>query len=550
MRPPIHSRPHARPHALWAFIPAALLLSATAAGAAETPTFSRDVAPILFEKCVQCHRPNEAAPMSLLSYREARPWARGMARAVQNGDMPPWSGESERVEFRNDLSLSPEQIATITDWATGGAPEGDRDDLPPAPTFAEGWTLGEPDYVLTLDRVDVPADGPDLFPKQRLQLDLEEERWVRAIEVLPGDRRATHHFQATYTTPRRQSDGPIGSGDQVSEGAGGSGVFGIWTAGMPPYVFPEGTGRVLGPGTTITMDSHYHPFGEATSDETRIGIYFGEGELEREVATVSVANTGIRIPPGASHHAEEGFFQPDEDMQILAFSPHMHVRGKAMTYRIVHADGTTETLLDVPKYDYNWQWLYYPTEPIDLPATSRIEVTAVWDNSDENPANPDPAREIVYRGDVFNEMFVGFMEIVRKDGGYHRPLNNVDKLNQLIARHPRGTSFLAEGFLPVAFWAPREGEGILYVVTGLQMFTVTLDDVAWSDDRLRVRTHFPTPEASAITTVIDGTLDDQGVLVGTITIGADTERPFEMKMVAQPAGHARPGEATGAAAGE
>lgn len=546
MRSPIRRRPHT----IAALVAGTVLLTASAAGAADTPTFSRDVAPILFEKCVQCHRPNQAAPMSLLSYREARPWARGMARAVENRDMPPWSAESEHVVFRNDLSLSTEQIATITGWAAGGAPEGDPADMPPTPTFADGWTLGEPDHVLTLDRVDVPAEGPDLFPKQRIALDLEEERWVRAIEFLPGDRRATHHFQATYTTPRRESRGPIGSGERVSEGAAGSGVFGIWTAGMPPYVFPEGTGRVLGPGTTITMDSHYHPFGEATSDVTRIGIHFGEGELEREVATVSVANTGIRIPPGARHHAEEGFFQPDDDMQILAFSPHMHVRGKAMTYRLVHADGTSETLLDVPKYDYNWQWLYYPTEPIDLPADSRIEVTAVWDNSEGNPANPDPTREIIYRGDVVNEMFVGFMEIVRKDGGYHRPKENVDKLTNLIARHPRGTSFLVEGFLPTAFWTPHEGEGILYVASGLQMFTITLDDFSWSGDRLRVTTHFPTPEASAITTVIDGELDAQGVLRGTITMGADTERPFEMKMVGQPAGRAPSTEATGAAAGE
>ncbi|MXX75017.1 MAG: alkyl hydroperoxide reductase, partial [Holophagales bacterium] len=132
-----------RPHPLAAFVGGTLLLTPTVAAADDTPTFSRDVAPILFEKCVQCHRPNQAAPMSLLSYREARPWARGMARAVENGDMPPWSAESEHVVFRNDLSLSAEQIATITDWAAGGAPEGDPADLPPAPTFPEGWTLGE-----------------------------------------------------------------------------------------------------------------------------------------------------------------------------------------------------------------------------------------------------------------------------------------------------------------------------------------------------------------------------------------------------------------------
>ena len=236
MRSPIHTHRHR----FKALLVAAVLLAATAAAAVETPTFSRDVAPILFEKCVQCHRPNQAAPMSLLSYREARPWARGMARAVENRDMPPWSAESEHVVFRNDLSLSPEQIATITSWAAGGAPEGDPADLPPTPTFSDGWTLGEPDYVLTLDRVEVPAEGPDIFPKQQIKLDLEEERWVRAIEFMPGDRRATHHFQATYTTPRPRRGGPVGAGEKVREGSGGSGVFGIWTAGMPPYVFPEG----------------------------------------------------------------------------------------------------------------------------------------------------------------------------------------------------------------------------------------------------------------------------------------------------------------------
>ncbi len=533
---PIHTRPR-RPSAL---LPVAVLFAPTAVGAVETPTFSRDVAPILFEKCVQCHRPNQAAPMSLLSYRLARPWARSMARAVENGDMPPWSGESERVAFRNDLSLSADQIATITAWAAGGAPEGDPADLPPTPTFAEGWTLGEPDLVLTLDRVEVPGAGDDVFPKQVIELDLEEERWVRAIEFMPGDRRAAHHFQATYASPRREREDRAGAPGRV----GGSGVFGIWTAGMPPYVFPEGTGRVLTPGTTITVDSHYHPFGEATSDETRIGIFFGEGELEREVGTVSVANTGIRIPPGAAHHAEHGFYIPDEDMQILAFSPHMHVRGKAMTYRLVRPDGSSETLLDVPKYDYNWQWLYYPTQPIDIPAGSRVEVTAVWDNSEENAANPDPTREIIYRGDVFNEMFVGFLEVVRKQGGYLQPRESVDKLRDLIAPHPQGTSFLVEGVVPLAFHAPREGEGILYIVNGMVMFTITLDDFEWAGDRLRLTTQFPTPEASAITTVIEGELDADGALRGKIVMGADTERPLPVKMVGRPAGRTTPAEAT------
>ena len=488
--------------------------------------------------------------MSLLSYREARPWARGMARAVENGDMPPWSAESEHVVWKNDLSLSPEQIATITSWATGGAPEGDPADLPPTPTFSDDWTLGEPDYVLTLDRVEVPAEGEDVFPKQQIKLDLEEERWVRAIEFLPGDRRATHHFQTTYTTPRRRTGGPIGAGEKVREGAGGSGVFGIWTAGMPPYVFPEGTGRVLGPGTTILVDSHYHPGrrGDLGRNPHRRLLRRGRTRArggDRLGSEHRHPHSSGRRPPRGERLLQAGRGHADPRVQ-----PHMHLRGKAMTYRLVHPDGAAETLLDVPKYDYNWQWLYYPTEPIDIPAGSRVEVTAVWDNSENNPANPDPTREIIYRGDVIHEMFVGFMEVVRKEGGYHRPRPNLDKLKDLIARHPGGTSFLVEGFMPIAFDAPHDGEGVLYLVNGLQMFTITLDDIAWSGNRLQVTTQFPTPEASAITTVIEGELDADGALQGTITIGSDSGRPMQMKIVGHPVGQAPSGEATGAAAGE
>ena len=292
MRSPIHTHRHR----FKALLVAAVLLAATAAPAVETPTFSRDVAPILFEKCVQCHRPNQAAPMSLLSYREARPWARGMARAVENRDMPPWSAESEHVVFRNDLSLSPEQIATITSWAAGGAPEGDPADLPPTPTFLRRLDAGR-----TGLRAD-PRSGRGSCRWRRRLPQAADQAGPRGRALGAGDRVHARRPPRYPPLPGDLHDaaprrgGPVGAGEKVREGSGGSGVFGIWTAGMPPYVFPEGTGRVLGPGTSIMIDSHYHPFGEATSDETRIGIFFGEGELQREVATVSVANTGIRIP--------------------------------------------------------------------------------------------------------------------------------------------------------------------------------------------------------------------------------------------------------------
>ena len=305
------------------------LVAASPAAAADAPTYSRDVAPIFFKNCVQCHRTGEIAPMSLMTYREARPWARSIARAVENRDMPPWSGDSDNHEWSNDISLTDGEIEKIVDWAKAGAPQGDPADLPEAPTFPTGWKLGEPDHVVTLDSIEVPAEGDDLFPQQVIEVDLGEPRWIRAIEFLPEDSRVTHHFLTTYAT---------------SMGEGGpayTGVLGIWTAGMPPYVFPDGVGRRFGSKIRIIVDQHYHPIGEAS----RIGLHFGEGELQKEVITIPVTNTGLRIPPGAGHHAETAHRLFDKDTQILAFSPHMHVRGKAMTYVVTYPDGSTETLL-------------------------------------------------------------------------------------------------------------------------------------------------------------------------------------------------------------
>lgn len=494
--------------------------------AAEQVTYSKDVAPIFFEHCAMCHRPGEVAPMSLLSYQEARPWAKSIAKAVGQRVMPPWSGESENRTWKNDISLSQEQIDTILAWVAQGAKRGNPTDMPNAPTFPTGWTLGEPDYVITLDAVEVPAAGEDLFLKQWTTLDIDETKWVNAIEFIPGDRRATHHIQTTYNN--------AGSAQIGAKSAAGTGVLAIWTAGMPPFTFPEGVGRVIGPQTKVLIDSHYHPFGEATTDRTKIGLHFGEGELKKQVATMIVSNTGMRIPPGAPHHAEVGFSVFDRDMQILAFSPHLHLRGKAMRYDLIYPDGERETLLNVPKYNYNWQWQYYPTEPIDVPAGSTLEVTAVWDNSADNPFNPDPTQEIIYRGNVFNEMFVGFFEAIPKEGVYHDPKPAKVQLLNLLAAHPPEDSYFVGGFIPMGLYLPSEGEGWLYLVQGVNMFTITLDDIQWDGDHLVVTTQLPTREASATLSIIEGDRDNDGRIKGEFRYGIDSPAPLTMPMIAQP----------------
>ena len=509
------NRPAQRFHLglLIALLPCLCLSAGTAAFANEAPTFARDVAPIFFENCVQCHRAGEVAPMSLMSYQEARPWARSIARQVEARDMPPWSGESDRHEWSNDMSLSDDEIATITGWVKAGAPEGVAADLPEAPSFSSGWTLGEPDYIITLDSIEVPADGEDIFPKQVIKVDLGEPRWVRAIEFNPEDSRVTHHFLSNYASDT------------------GAGLLAIWTAGMPPYVFPEGMGRKLGSQITVVVDQHYHPMGEATSDASRIGLYFGEGELKKEVATIPVTNTGLRIPPGAGNHAENAHFLFHKDSQILAFSPHMHVRGKAMSYELTYPDGQKEMLLDVPDYDYNWQWLYYPTAPIDIPAGSRLDVTAVWDNSEGNPANPDPSQEVIYRGDTFNEMFNGFIEVIQNEGVDFAPQDPEEQVRDLLALHPPTDSFVVDSFMKIGFHAPRTGEGWLYMGG---IFSIVLDDFEWNGSELKITTQFSTLEASATTTLIEGKLDEEGVFRGQLTIGSDTEKPMQLPIVGQP----------------
>ena len=493
------------------------LPTASVAGV-DAPTYSRDVAPIFFQKCVQCHRTGEVAPMSLMNYRETRPWARSIARAVANRDMPPWSGDSDKHVWSNDMSLSDAQIETINSWVKAGAPEGDPAELPAAPTFPSGWLLGEPDYVIELDSIEVPAEGEDLFPKQVVDVDLGESQWIRAIQFLPEDGRVTHHFLTTFTS-------------RFDDGRTSSGLLGIWTAGMPPYEFPEGVGRRFGSKVKVTVDQHYHPIGEATRDASKIGLYFGKGDLKKEIQTIPVTNTGLRIPPGAAHHAENAHYLFDKDMQILALSPHMHVRGKAMSYELTYPDGTKEMLLDVPKYDYNWQWLYYPTEPIDVPAGSRLDVTAVWDNSADNPANPDPTKEIIYRGDTFSEMFNGFIEVVQKDGVLIDQPDPKEQILSLLALHPDNDSYFVDGFLKMGFHAPREGEGWLYMGG---IFSIVLDDFQWDGDKLKITTQFSTPEASATETVIEGELDENGVLKGTLTIGTDSPQPRSLPIMAKP----------------
>ncbi|MEK7793782.1 MAG: thiol-disulfide isomerase, partial [Candidatus Hydrogenedentota bacterium] len=371
-------------------------------------TYAKDVAPILFDNCVRCHRSGEVAPMSLLTYDEVRPFAKAMKEKVVKGDMPPWKVDPKYGVFANDMRLTKGQIETIAAWVDDGAPRGNPADMPPAPVFGEGWQLGEPDYVVELPEQIVPAAMEDLFPNRFAMVDLPEARWVRAIEFMPGDKRVVHHV-LSFLGDLRMSSGSDDVEEAQQRGGGQAEIFLVYVAGSQATVYPEGMGRKLTKKQPMTFNMHYHACGEDTKDVTKLGLYFGEGDLKKSISTTFAVNLGLKIPPGEANYEKTAMYLFDADSRIVSFLPHMHMRGKSMMYRAIYPDGREETLLNVPQYDYNWQWIYYPKEPVSVPAGTRVVVTAAYDNSEANTANPDPKRTVYYRDPTFEEMFVGFM---------------------------------------------------------------------------------------------------------------------------------------------
>ncbi|MFP6615189.1 MAG: alkyl hydroperoxide reductase [Candidatus Hydrogenedentota bacterium] len=372
---------------------------------AEKVAYTKDVAPILYEKCLRCHRAGEMAPMSLRNYSEARPWAKAIKEKVVKREMPPWFADPAHGEFSNNPSLTEEEIATIVAWVDEGAVRGNPKDMPEYPGFTEGWQNGEPDQVILLPEVKIPAEGSDIFPNLMFKAEVDDSRWIQSVEIRPTNREVAHHvviFQNGF-----------GGGTGMS---GGFDVLGTWAVGTEPSVYPEGMGRRIKNGQTLMANMHYHPNGTATTDVTKIGLYHGEGKLKNEITATLGGSFGFRIPAGAANHTEVESWHVAEDIKIISLFPHMHLRGKAMQFKAVYPDGKGKILLDVPAYSFDWQLFYYPKEPIVVPAGSKIEITAVWDNSEDNPNIPDPTRTVGFGLESTDEMMFGVFEYVYADG--------------------------------------------------------------------------------------------------------------------------------------
>ena len=373
-----------------------------AGGRAATVTFTRDVAPILYKSCVECHRPGEIAPMPLVTYQDARPWAKSIRDYVASRRMPPWPADPSHEHFANDRRLAEREISTIVAWVNAGAPKGDDRDLPPAPRFVEGWSIGQPDLVLQMSQeFEVPAEGVVPYKYFTVPTNLTEDKWVTAAEFRPGNRAVVHHIIGFIQEPGKK----FGEGPQLSLGG--------TAPGDPPKRFPKGTAKRLKAGSSIVFQVHYTPNGEAVRDRSSVGIIFAREPVEKTVLAAAVLNARFAIPPGDANYEVKSSWTAKEDVTVLNLMPHMHVRGKDFTYTVTFPDGRKEVILRVPRYDFNWQLTYDFKQPLRLPAGSRVDCVAHFDNSAANKSNPDPAKEVRWGDQTWEEMMIGFFDYTR-----------------------------------------------------------------------------------------------------------------------------------------
>jgi hypothetical protein len=378
--------------------------SARPAAATTAITYARHIAPILYKNCTECHRPSMSAPMSLMHYDEVRPWARAIKQRVVKREMPPWSADPAHGKFKNDPSLSQKDIDTISAWVDGGAPKGDARDMPPVPAYTEGWTIGTPDAIFTMtEPYHVPADGTIPYQYIRIPTHLAEDKWIQAIEFKPGDRRVVHHIIASAQ--------PAGGNASDERTAGRTSLGGI-TPNKPGVTFEPGVARLLRANSEIILQIHYTTVGEATSDVTSVAVIYAKSPPQKVVAGGNILNARFAIPPGAANHEVTGSRTFADDTLLTTMMPHMHVRGKSMTYTAVYPDGRKEILLHVPKYDFNWQHSYELAEPKLMPKGTRLEVAAIYDNSTANIFNPDPTATVRWGDQTWEEMMIGFYSTV------------------------------------------------------------------------------------------------------------------------------------------
>ena len=430
----------------------AICLAATPPAPNTNVTFTHDVAPILYKHCVGCHHPNDIAPMSLLTYKDARPWAASIRQAVLSGKMPPWKADPHFGKWSNDPRLSDTEVAALKAWIDGGKLEGDPRDMPPLPDFPDGWKIGKPDAIITIPEQTIEGSGPDEYVYLNVPTNFKEDRWIVASELRPGNRRIVHHAhvfvvdppdpnkttgpKATSLDPQKEyanwlkikqgtiewvrPEAPvIDNGCSVDDNGTFPGshtsdlgsLISSYLPGREADVYPEGTARKIPAGATINFQIHYsHTTGKKEVDATSVGLIFAKEPPRQVSRRIDLSNHMFMIPAGDSEHSVTECHTFNKDILVTSLTPHMHLRGKSMRIVADLPTGERKTLLYVPAYSFNWQITYRTEEPIFLPKGTRVEILATFDNSANNPLNPDATKPVRWGSASETEMMDGWIE--------------------------------------------------------------------------------------------------------------------------------------------
>jgi hypothetical protein len=419
---------------------------------ASAPAFYRDIAPILQQHCETCHRTGGIAPMPLQTYVQAKTYAAAIAASAKSKSMPPWFAVAGIGHFSNDPSLTPEQIATLAAWAAAGAPIGDAKDAPPPIHWAESWTIPQPDVILPMTRgVAIPSDGDVDYTYEVVPTHFTEDRWIQSVEVLPSLRPNVHHA-VVYVRPPNSNwmrHAPVGvpfTADELTDAEDRRGahwtdadVLLVYAPGSSPDEFPPTMAKFIPAGSDLIFQMHYTTNGHAGTDTTRVGLRFAKTAPPKRVLTLQLTNDHFVIPPGAPDYRVEARGTLPNDALLLSLFPHMHLRGKRFEYNIVHPNNAhpnaaqpnniapnpnsgnpagnpaggsadVETLLRV-NYHFHWQMSYKLAEPLPLKAGTELQAIAWYDNSKNNPHNPDPDSAVRWGDQTYDEMMVGFFDV-------------------------------------------------------------------------------------------------------------------------------------------
>ena len=366
----------------------------------ETISYAEDIAPLIQRKCVGCHQKGGIGPFALSSFRKARGWADMIREVVMTRRMPPWQADPHHGSFDQDLSLSTKEQQILLHWIEQGTPRGEGEDL--LTTYephGESWILGKPDLEIAVPDQAVPADGIVDYRYIRMDSPFAEDTWINGAEVRPGDRKALHHL-IVYIVPKKES------GDRYRR----------WLVGYAPGIvskrFPADSGVLVRKDEPLLLELHYTSYGKESVDRTVVGLHQAERVPEHTLHTGLFIDEKIKIPP---HHRNFEWSQSREvesDIVLHSLTPHMHFRGKSMRFELEMPDGTIETLLSVPYYNFNWQHTYTLSRPRKVSQGSKLILHAEWDNSERNPANPNPDRVVTWGEQSFDEMFFGTYQFV------------------------------------------------------------------------------------------------------------------------------------------